>query len=177
VACSSKASLPSPGPINFITICVSTHIVAVRFSRRRSSLIGSPRLWGEICQRHDYHLLRAKVYPDHLRSRYRAGVFDSTLGKALGQYWLRVAAKRGFAIDCQSVLPEHIHLLVRTVPMMSIEECALSLLNNRQHFVHQNQPQSLVQAGIEQLWQSSAYAGTCGKVTTALVKSFLSGRA
>ena len=22
---------------------------------------------GEICQRHDYHLLRAKVYPDHLR--------------------------------------------------------------------------------------------------------------
>jgi hypothetical protein len=60
---------------------------------------------------------------------------------------------------------------------MSIEECALSLLNNGQHFVLQDQPQAFVQAGIEQLWQASAYAGTCGKVTTALVKSFLSGRA
>jgi putative transposase len=166
----------------------------------------------EICQRHDYHLLQAKVYPDHLRcllslrpaqtvssviqtikanatracqvplwargylarsvgrvrlanvkqyieeqaehhgysirmrppifryrakqpvkltaahasfelnhhlvlaTRYRAGVFDSTLGKALGQYWLRVSAKRGFAIDRLSVLPEHIHLLVEQCP-------------------------------------------------------------
>jgi hypothetical protein len=59
---------------------------------------------------------------------------------------------------------------------MSIEECALALLNNGQHFVGQHAPQSLIQAKIEQLWQASAYAGTTGKVTTALVKAFLSER-
>ena len=34
---------------------------------------------------------------------------------------------RGFAIDPISVVPDHVHLLVRIVPRMSIEECALLL--------------------------------------------------
>jgi putative transposase len=109
-------------------------------------------------------------------SWFRAGVFDSKLGEQLGQYWLRVADKRGFAIDRISLMPDHIHLLVRTTPKMSIEECALSLLNNGQYFVGQNAPQAMIQAKIEQLWQASAYAGTCGEMTTALVKKFLSQR-
>jgi len=107
-------------------------------------------------------------------TRYRRGVFDSALGKFLIQYWRRVASARGFAIDRVTVVPDHTHLLVRIAPKMSIEECALSLLNNGQHFIGQHAPEALIQAKIEQLWQSSAYAGTTGNVTTALVKAFLS---
>ena len=55
----------------------------------------------------------------------RKGVFTSDLGRALSDYWLRVAAARDFAIDQISVVPDHAHLLVRIVPKMSIEECAL----------------------------------------------------
>jgi putative transposase len=109
-------------------------------------------------------------------TRYRRGVFDSTLGEDLIQYWRRVASARGFAVDRVTVVPDHTHLLVRITPKMSIEECVLSLLNNGQHFVGQNAPEALIQAKIEQLWQASAYAGTTGKVTTALVKAFLSER-
>jgi REP element-mobilizing transposase RayT len=103
----------------------------------------------------------------------RVGVFTSALGKALSEYWLLVAAKRGFAIDQISIVPDHVHLLVRIVPKMSIETCALSLLNNGQHFIGKHFPETLVQAGIPQLWQASAYAGTCGEMTTALIKSWL----
>jgi putative transposase len=106
-------------------------------------------------------------------TRYRVGIFDSRLGEALSQYWLRVASERGFAIDRVSMVPDHVHLLVRIVPKMSIEECALSLLNNGQHFVSKHFPRLLVAAGIDGLWQASAYAGTCGRVTTALMKKFL----
>jgi putative transposase len=109
-----------------------------------------------------------------LATRYRKGVFDSALGQALSRYWLRVASKRGFAIDRISVVPDHIHLVVRTAPKMSIEECALSLLNNGQYFVGRHAGAALVRAGIESLWQATAYAGTTGEVTTALVKKFLS---
>ena len=112
-----------------------------------------------------------------LATQHRKGIFDSARGAALGHYWLRVAEKRGFAIDRISIVPDHIHLLVRTPPKMSIEECVLSLLNNGQYFVGQHSPQAFVQAGIEQLWQASAYGGTCGEMTTALIKSFLSRRA
>jgi REP-associated tyrosine transposase len=104
----------------------------------------------------------------------RKGVFTSTLGKALSDYWLRVATERGFAIDQISVVPDHVHLIVRIIPKMSIEECVLLLMNNGQHFIGKNYPQALVEVGINQLWEASAYAGTCGDLTTAIIKAWLS---
>jgi len=35
-------------------------------------------------------------------------------------------------------------------------------------------PKALVDVGINQLWESSAYAGTCGELSTALIKAWLS---
>jgi putative transposase len=103
----------------------------------------------------------------------RKGVFTSHLGEALSDYWLRVAAMRGFAIDQISVVPDHVHLLVRIVPRMSIEDCALLLMNNGQHFIGTNYPRVLVDVNVNQLWEPSAYAGTCGELTTALLKAWL----
>jgi len=109
-----------------------------------------------------------------LATRRRRGVFDSTVGRDLVGYWQRVAQKRVFAIDDVSVLPDHIHLIVRIMPKMSIEECAFSLMNNSQDWMAKNYARCLIEAGVDSLWQPAAYAGTCGKVTTAMVKSFLS---
>ena len=103
----------------------------------------------------------------------RHGVFDSHTGRALVEYWLQVAAKRNFAIDQVSVVPDHIHSIVRIVPSMSIEECALSLMNNGQHFIGNHYPQVLIEAGLDQLWQGSAYAGTCGDYSTGLLQKWL----
>jgi putative transposase len=113
----------------------------------------------------NYHLVFA--------TRYRRAMFDSRIGGEMGAYWLRVAEKRGFAIDRMSVLPDHVHLMARTVPKMSIEVCALALMNNSQHWMVQRFASVLVKEKVDQLWQSSAYAGTCGEVTTALMKWFL----
>jgi len=104
----------------------------------------------------------------------RKGVFTSNLGEALCEYWLKVACKRGFAIDQISVVPDHVHILVRHIPKMSIETCVLILLNNAQHFVGQRFPHALTHAGLDHLWQHSAYAGTCGQMSTALIKKWLS---
>lgn len=107
-------------------------------------------------------------------TRYRRGVFESASGEGLIRYWQRVASICGFAIDRVTIVPDHAHILVRISPKISIEECALSLLNNGQHFIGQQFPEAMIQARIKQPWQASAYAGTTGKVTTALVKAFLS---
>jgi putative transposase len=109
-------------------------------------------------------------------TRYRRGIFSSRMGAALAQYWLKVAGKHGFAIDQMTLVPDHVHLLVRIVPKMSIADCVLALLNNAQHFIGKNYPQALVEAGVEQLWQASVYAGTRGQYTTALIKAWLSQR-
>lgn len=97
------------------------------------------------------------------------------MGEALINYWTKVADKGGFAVDQATVLTDHIHLLVRITPKMTIEQATLSLMNNGQYFVGKYFPRALVEAKIDQLWQSSAYAGTCGELTTALLKAFLRG--
>jgi REP element-mobilizing transposase RayT len=96
-------------------------------------------------------------------------------GEALVSYWMTVAARRGFAVDQVTVLPDHVHLLVRITPKISVEQVALSLMNNGQYFVGKHFPRALVDARIDQLWQPSGYVGTCGEFTTALLKAFLRG--
>ncbi len=107
-------------------------------------------------------------------TRYRAAVFDSMMGQALGGYWLKVAAKYGFAIERLTMVPDHAHLLVRIVPKLSLATCVLALMNNGEYFISKHYPVALANEGIAQLWQPSAYVGTCGEVSTALVKAWLS---
>ncbi len=113
----------------------------------------------------NYHLV--------LSTMFRQCIFDAKVGEALVNYWLKVAESREFALDRATILPDHVHLLVRTTPKMSIQECTLLLMNNGQHFIGKHWSPRLVQAGINQLWQPSAYAGSCGELPTALLKSFL----
>jgi len=50
------------------------------------------------------------------------------------------------------------------------------LMNNGQYFIAKHFPLALVEAKIDHLWQASAYVGTCGELTTALLKAFLRGQ-
>ena len=106
-------------------------------------------------------------------TQYRKGVFTSTAAQALTDYWLGVAVKRNFALDQISIVPDHMHLIVRIVPKISIEEVALLLLNNGQYFIAKSYPELLIENGMNQLWNDSAYAGTCGEITTALLLKWL----
>ena len=106
-------------------------------------------------------------------TKHRKGMFTSTVGEALTDYWLRVAAKRAFAIDQISIVPDHLHMIVRIVPKVSIEEIALSLMNNGQYFIGKRYPELLIVNGMDQLWNASAYAGTCGDLTTGLILKWL----
>lgn len=108
-----------------------------------------------------------------LSTRFRRGVFASHSGEQLIDYWKRVASKKGFAIDRATVVPDHVHLMMRIVPKMSIQEAVLALMNNGQYWLSRHYPHLLMEAGVNQLWQASAYAGTTGRMTTALMKSFL----
>lgn len=109
-----------------------------------------------------------------IATKFRRGVFGS---ESLVHYWIRVASKHGFAVDEATILPDHLHLLVRTTPKISVEQVVLALMNNGQYFLAKNYPFALVEAKIDQLWQPSAYVGTCGELTTALLKAFLRGAA
>lgn len=108
-----------------------------------------------------------------LATEFRHGVFQSKTGAALVGYWLNVADYYEFAIDQATVVPDHVHLIIRITPKLSIEKVVMSLMNNGQYFMAKHFASELIEAGINQLWQPSAYVGTCGELTTALLKAFL----
>ena len=99
--------------------------------------------------------------------------FGPSIATELISYWRLVAKKGDFTIDRATVLPDHIHLMIRIVPKVSIATCVLALMNNGQHWLGKHYPHLLIKAKVVQLWQPSAYVGTTGRITTALVKSFL----
>jgi len=108
-----------------------------------------------------------------IATSHRHGVFGSRLGAELIEYLLAVARKHEFAIDEATVLPDHVHLLIRLVPKISLEQCVLWLLNNSQHWLTRHHAREMLRAEAVGVWETSAYGGTCGRVTTAEVKAFL----
>jgi putative transposase len=107
-------------------------------------------------------------------TRLRRAVFDSVVGHQLGEYWWKVSAKYGFALERITILPDHAHLLVKTAPKFNLASSVLALMNNGEYFICKNFPQIMAEEHLDQLWQPSAYVGTCGKDSTALVKAWLS---
>jgi putative transposase len=108
-----------------------------------------------------------------LDTQRHAHVFDEVTGKALIEYWLRVAAKKEFGIAQISVLPNHCHLRVRLAPTMNVLECVRSLMNNSWTMMNRRFWGVLKQTDAWNLWEPPFYASTIGDVTTAEVKAYL----
>jgi putative transposase len=102
-----------------------------------------------------------------------AHVFDDVTGKALIEYWLRVAEKKEFQIAQIRVLPNHCHLRVRLLPTMSVLDCVLALMNNSWAMMNRRFWGVLKQTDAWDVWEPSFYAATTGDVTTAEVKAYL----
>lgn len=108
-----------------------------------------------------------------LETQHHKEVFDDVTGKALIEYWLRVARKKRFEIGQLQVLPNHAHLFVCLYPTMSVLDCVRALLNNSWALMNQRFCGVIKQTEAWNLWEPSFYAGGTGSVTTAEVKSFL----
>ena len=108
-----------------------------------------------------------------LETQTHKDVFDDVTGKVLIDYWLRVAARKGFQIGQVRVLPNHAHLLVCLYPTMSVLECVRVLMNNSWAMMTRRFAGVLKQTNAWNVWEASFYSGSTGNVTTAELKSYL----
>jgi REP element-mobilizing transposase RayT len=72
----------------------------------------------------------------------------------------RICLKKGYAISCMAVLPDHLHLALRGAVGQTPEEIALAFLNNLAHVL-----------GRCRWWQAGYYAGTFGEYSMAAVRA------
>ena len=104
----------------------------------------------------------------------RREVFDEDIAPAFFATVTEHAKERGFYVERMSLLPDHIHLLIRTTPSRVVKECAIEIMNHSWQFMADRYHGVLTNTGAYDLWQSSCYIGTVGEATTSQIKSFLS---
>jgi putative transposase len=103
----------------------------------------------------------------------RIPLFDEAIAPGLFDYIVAVGKKHDFAVDRIGLLPDHLHMIIEGIPSTSIEDYALSILNNTSHWMTQKYSGVLRETNAWNVWQPSFYAGTVGEYTTSQVSKFL----
>jgi REP-associated tyrosine transposase len=75
----------------------------------------------------DYHVV--------LATKFRQPVFDEHIAPGLFDYVVAIGNKRGFPLDRIGLAPDHLHLIIEARPDVSVESCALSLVNNTRQWM------------------------------------------
>ncbi len=92
-----------------------------------------------------------------VRQRYRI-VDDARLGRSR-DLSLAVAAKKGYGVSALSIMPDHLHLVIRGNIEHSPQEIALAYLNNLAYGL-----------GQCMIWEDCYYAGTFGEYDMGAVR-------
>jgi putative transposase len=100
-------------------------------------------------------------------------LFDETIAPQLFNYIISIGRKHKFAVDRIGLLPDHVHLLIQAVPSLSVEACALAILENTRDWMTKHHWGILKEMNAWDVWQPSFYAGTIGEYSTAQVREFL----
>jgi putative transposase len=104
----------------------------------------------------------------------RRGIFDQSTAKAVCSRWLEQQAELRIVFEKVSFLPDHVHLAVRLDPSTNPEAVSLNLLNSAQEVLWNQFDVDVIRAGLERLWQPSAYLGSIGDVTSSAMSAYVS---
>jgi REP element-mobilizing transposase RayT len=103
----------------------------------------------------------------------RRGVFSAKEAEAVAHCWCGLQAQAPFALRKVSFLPDHVHVAVCTHPSLSPGQLVVALMNAAQRTLGAGFADALIQAGVERLWQPSAYVGSFGDLATGQVQRYL----
>lgn len=126
-----------------------------------------------------YELDESSLRPKHasvisqfhivLATSSRIGIFGSESGKRVAEEWLRLQARWRIALLKVSFLPDHVHLALRLHPAVSPADIVVEMMNASQEAMKHE----LVSAGINRLWQPSAYIGSYGDLASPQIRKYI----
>lgn len=119
------------------------------------------------------HAVTALRYHVVLATWFRRGVFGPTAAEAVCGCWRAVQADRRMVIDKVSFLPDHVHVALALHPGRSPAEIVTAMMNAAQEKMWDEFADSVVRAGVERLWQTSAYIGSFGNLSSNAISAYL----
>jgi REP element-mobilizing transposase RayT len=103
----------------------------------------------------------------------RRGIFGPREAEVVSCAWRRLEQKHRFALLKVSFLPDHAHVAVQVHAAVVLDQLIVTLMRVAQEILWERFPEEVVRAGIEQLWQPSAYVGSFGDLATPQIQGFL----
>jgi REP element-mobilizing transposase RayT len=99
----------------------------------------------------------------------RRGIIGSQQGRRIAQEWLKLQHDMQIALVKVSFVPDHVHIALRTHPVVSPATIAAFLMNAAQEVMKEE----LIEEGVDRLWINSAYVGAYGDMSNAQIRRFL----
>lgn len=112
-----------------------------------------------------YHIVMA--------TQFRHGVFNSLSGEAVTESWLSLQNSCRILIDKVSFVPDHVHLAISMHPLVSPASVVLELMNTAQAIMWSHFETDVIKASVNRLWQSSAYIGSFGQLSSNAVSAYM----
>jgi REP element-mobilizing transposase RayT len=99
----------------------------------------------------------------------RIGIFGSESGQRVAETWRRLQSQWRIALLKVSFVPDHVHLALRLHPAVSPADTVIELMNVSQELMKRE----LISAGVDRLWQPSAYVGSYGDLASAQIRKYI----
>jgi REP element-mobilizing transposase RayT len=103
----------------------------------------------------------------------RRGVFGSASAEAVSDRWLQLQSDLRLRFDKVSFVPDHVHVAVTLHPAVDPASVVVALMNAGEEVVWSQFDRDAIQAGIERLWQPSAYVGSFGDLTSNAISAYV----
>jgi REP element-mobilizing transposase RayT len=104
----------------------------------------------------------------------RRGVFAQASAAAISDRWQQPQADLRVRIDKVSFVPDHVHVALTLHPAVVPASVVAALMNAGQEIMWRQFERDVIQAGVERLWQPSAYVGSFGDLTSPAVSAYVS---
>ena len=104
-----------------------------------------------------------------LSTNFRKGVFLAKDGEDITRVWCDALPQ--CALIKVSFVPDHVHIALRMHPALAPADVVVMLMNSAQEIM----TNQMVRAGLDRLWQPSAYIGSYGDLASAQIKKYLEG--
>ncbi|NLF72729.1 MAG: IS200/IS605 family transposase [Candidatus Anammoximicrobium sp.] len=119
------------------------------------------------------HAVTVLRYHVVLATWRRQGVFGRSSAEAVCGGWRILQADLRMVIDKVSFLPDHVHVALALHPNRSPGEIVVAMMNAAQDKMWDAFADDVVKAGVERLWQASAYVGSFGDLSSNAISGYL----
>jgi REP element-mobilizing transposase RayT len=108
-----------------------------------------------------------------LATMWRREVFGQASAEVVSNRWLQLQPTVRYVLEKVSFVPDHVHTALTLHPAANPARVIVSLMNSAQEVLSNHFERDVIQAGIERLWQPSAYLGSFGDLTSSAVRAYV----